>query len=133
MKVSLEVPYRDIDAMGHLNNAVYFSYCEFARQKYWDRVVGLKSFRDIGFIMANSSIDYRRPVYMGDVLEVDIRCTRIGNASFDFAYRITRGDELVAEARSTQVLWDWDLGAKRAFSDELREQIARVESAQREL
>ena len=34
MKVAIEVPYRDIDAMGHVNNAVYFSYFEFARQKY---------------------------------------------------------------------------------------------------
>ena len=70
--------------------------------------------------MANASIDYRRPVYMGDVLGVELHCTRIGNASFDFSYRITRGDELVAEARSTQVLWDWETGEKRAFSNELR-------------
>ena len=133
MKVSIEVPYRDIDAMGHLNNAIYFSYCEFARQKYWDRVVGLKSVLDIGFIMASASIDYRRPVYLADVLEVDIRCPRIGSSSFDFSYRITRGEELVAEARSTQVLWDWDSGSKKPFSDELRARIAEVESAEREL
>jgi acyl-CoA thioester hydrolase len=133
VKVSIEVPYRDIDAMGHLNNAVYFSYCEFARQKYWDRVVGLKSILDIGFIMASASIDYRRPSYMGDFLEVDIRCGRIGSSSFDFSYRITRGEELVAEARSTQVLWDWGSGSKKPFTDELRGRIAAVEAAEREL
>jgi acyl-CoA thioester hydrolase len=127
LKVSVEVPYRDIDAMGHLNNAVYFSYCEFARQKYWDRLVGLRSILDIGFIMASASIEYRRPAYMGDLLEVEIRCTRIGKTSFDFSYRLTRGGELVAEARSTQVLWDWNAGAKRPFSDELRAKIERLE------
>jgi acyl-CoA thioester hydrolase len=128
LKVSVEVPYRDIDAMGHLNNAVYLSYCEFARQKYWDRLVGLKSVLDIGFIMASASIEYRRPAYMGDVLEIEIRCTRIGATSFDFSYRLTRGEELVAEARSTQVLWDWGSNAKRPFSEELRQKIARLES-----
>jgi acyl-CoA thioester hydrolase len=128
MKVAIEVPYRDIDAMGHLNNAVFFSYCEFARQKYWDRVVGLKSYRDIAFIMASASIDYRRPAYMGDILEVEIHCTRIGSSSFDFSYRITRGEELIAEARSTQVLWDWDRGAKLPFSGELRARVAEVEA-----
>ncbi len=127
MKVAIEVPYRDIDAMGHLNNAVYLSYCEFARQKYWDRLVGLRNVYDIGFIMASASIDYRRPVYMGDRLEIDIRCGRVGNASFDFSYRISRGDDLVAEARSTQVLWDWEKGSKRAFSDEMRRQIDEIE------
>jgi acyl-CoA thioester hydrolase len=130
MKVSVEVPYRDIDAMGHLNNAVYFSYCEFARQKYWDRVVGLKSYLDIGFIMASASMEYRKPAYMGEVLEVEIRCTRIGTTSFDFTYRITRGTELIAEARSTQVLWDWRTGGKKPFSAELRDSI---ESLEREL
>jgi len=70
---------------------------------------------------------------MGDVLRIEIHCTRIGNASFDFSYRITRGEDLVAEARSTQVLWDWDTGAKKTFSDELRGRIAAVESTQREL
>ncbi|MGH9442798.1 MAG: acyl-CoA thioesterase [Thermoanaerobaculia bacterium] len=128
MKVKVEVPYRDIDAMGHLNNAVYFSYCEFARQKYWDRVVGLKSILDIGFIMASASIDYRRPAYMGDVLEVEIHCTRMGETSFDFSYRLIRGEEVVAEARSTQVLWDWDRGAKRPFSADLRKKIERCEA-----
>ena len=113
--------------MGHLNNAVYLSYCEFARQKYWDRLVGLRSILDIGFIMASASIEYRRPAYMGDVLEVEIRCTRIGRTSFDFSYRLTRGGELVAEARSTQVLWDWNADAKRPFSEELRGGIERLE------
>jgi acyl-CoA thioester hydrolase len=128
LKVSVEVPYRDIDAMGHLNNAVYFSYCEFARQKYWDRLVGLRGVLDIGFIMASASMEYRRPAYMGDVLEIEIHCTRIGETSFDFSYRLTRDRELVAEARSTQVLWDWSTGAKRAFSEELRRNVARLES-----
>jgi acyl-CoA thioester hydrolase len=127
MRVSIEVPYRDIDAMGHLNNAVYLSYCEFARQKYWDRLVGLRNVFDIGFVMASASIDYRLPAYMGDRLEIEIRCGRIGNASFDFSYRITRGDDLVAEARSTQVLWDWDSQKKRPFTEELRSRIAEVE------
>jgi len=129
MKVGIEVPYRDIDAMGHVNNAVYFSYFEFARQKYWEAAVGVASHLDIGFVMASASIDYRLPAFMGDRLEVEIHCTRTGSSSFDFAYRITRGAELVAEGRSTQVLWDWrDGGGKRAFSDELRGKLAALEA-----
>jgi acyl-CoA thioester hydrolase len=127
MKVSIEVPYRDIDAMGHVNNAVYFSYFEFARQKYWDAVVGLESHLDIGFVMASASIDYRLPSHMRDLLEVEIRCPRIGTSSFDFTYRITRGVDLVAEGRSTQVLWDWHGGGKQLFTDALRRRIEAFE------
>lgn len=127
MKVSIEVPYRDIDAMGHLNNAVYLSYFEFARQKYWGRITGSRLTGDIGFIMASASIDYRKPAFMGDTLEVEIHCPRIGRSSFDFSYQITRGHELVAEGKSTQVLWDWDTRAKRDFSEELRSKIRELE------
>ncbi len=127
MKVSIEVPYRDIDAMGHVNNAVYFSYFEFARQKYWEAAVGVRTHLDIGFVMANASIDYRLPAFMGDRLEVEIRCARTGTSSFDFAYRITRGAALVAEGKSTQVLWDWHGGGKSAFTEELRAKLARFE------
>lgn len=127
MKVAIEVPYRDIDAMGHVNNAVYFSYFEFARQKYWEAAVGLESHLDIGFVMASASIDYRLPAHMRDVLEVEIRCSRIGTSSFDFTYRITRGGALVAEGKSTQVLWDWHGGGKRTFTDALRARIEAFE------
>ena len=129
MRVSLEVPYRDIDAMGHVNNAVYLSYFEFARQKYWGRITGSRLYIDIGFIVASASIDYRRPAFMGDVLEIEIHCARIGRSSFDFSYRMTRGHELVAEGKSTQVLWDWEKQAKKEFSPELRAKIRTLEEA----
>lgn len=128
MKIPLEVTYRDLDAMGHVNNAVYLAYFEYARQKYWDRLVGLKTFWDIGFVVASVTIEYRRPAYLGDRLEVEIHCPRTGNTSFDFAYSIRRGTELIATGRSAQVLWDWEKKAKRAISDDLRERISRLEA-----
>ena len=131
MKVDIEVPYRDLDAMGHVNNAVYFSYFEFARQKYWEAAVGVETFLDIGFVMASASIDYRLPARMRDRLQVEIRCPRTGTSSFDFQYRITRGGEVVAEGKSTQVLWDWHGGGKRVFTDELRAKIRAFEENER--
>jgi len=131
MKVDIEVPYRDLDAMGHVNNAVYFSYFEFARQKYWEAAVGVETFLDIGFVMESASIDYRLPARMRDRLQVEIRCPRIGTSSFEFQYRITRGEEVVAEGKSTQVLWDWHGGGKRVFTDDLREKIRAFEENER--
>ena len=77
--------------------------------------------------MASAAIDYRLPAHMRDLLEVEIRCTRIGRSSFDFAYRITRGVDLVADGKSTQVLWDWHGGGKRTFTEELRRRIEAFE------
>ncbi len=127
MRVPVEVTYRDLDAMGHVNNAVYLAYFEYARQKYWDRLVGLKTFWDIGFVVARAEIDYRAPAHLGDRLEIEIRCPRTGRSSFDFRYTIRRGAEVIARGATTQVLWDWETGRKREFTEDLREGIRRIE------
>jgi acyl-CoA thioester hydrolase len=128
LKVRVEVPYGDIDAMGHLNNVVYLRYLELARQKYWLAMRGSMDFLDIDFVVARCEIDYRSSSYMGDVLEVEIHVSRMGRSSFDFSYRITGADgRLVAEAKTTQVCYDWRAKRKIPLSEERRREIAAFE------
>ncbi len=86
MKLTVEVPYGDIDAMGHLNNVAYLRYLETARQKYWLAMRGSTDFWDVDFVIARCEIDYRSSVSMGEVLEIEIHVARMGASSFDFAY-----------------------------------------------
>ncbi len=132
MKLTLEVPYGDIDAMGHLNNVAYLRYLEWARQKYWLAMRGSdRDFRDIDFVVARAEIDYRAAAHMGDVLDVEIRVSRLGRSSFDFSYRVTGADGgLVAEAKTTQVCYDWETRKSKALSDERRREIEAFEAAQ---
>jgi acyl-CoA thioester hydrolase len=130
MKLSLEVPYGDIDAMGHLNNVAYLRYLEWARQKYWLAMRRTDDFWKIDFVVARAEIDYRASAHMGDVLEIDIRVSRMGRSSFDFSYRVTgAGGELLAEAKTTQVCYDWDARASKPLSDERRREIKAFEAA----
>ena len=39
-RVAIDVRFADTDAMGHVNNAVYLTYCEMARIRYWSEVTG---------------------------------------------------------------------------------------------
>ncbi len=129
MKLSVEVPYGDIDAMGHLNNVAYLRYLEWARQKYWLTMRGSSDFLDIDFVVARSEIDYRSSVSMGEVLEIDIHVSRMGRSSFDFSYRVTAADgRLVAEATTTQVCFDWRERRKAALSPERRLEIEAFEA-----
>lgn len=129
MKVTVEVPYGDIDAMGHLNNVAYLRYLESARQKYWLAMLGSSDFWDIDFVVARTEIDYRSSVEMGEVLEIDIHVTRMGRSSFDFSYTVSAGDHrLVAEAKTTQVAYDWRARSKKPLSDERRRQIEAFET-----
>jgi acyl-CoA thioester hydrolase len=131
MKLSVEVPYGDVDAMGHLNNVAYLRYLEWARQKYWLALRNSNDYLDIDFVVARAEIDYRASAYMGEVLGVEIRIARMGTSSFDFSYRVTGADgRLLAEAKTTQVCWDWRANRKTTLTPERRAEIERFEKGQ---
>lgn len=130
MKVSIEVPYGDIDAMGHLNNVAYFAYMEFARQKYWLALRDSTDYLDIDFVVAHAEIDYLSSVYMGEMLEVEIRVSRMGNSSFDFSYEISgAGGRAVARAKTTQVMFDWRERRKKALDPETRRKVESLQTS----
>ena len=121
----LEVRFRDCDPMGHVNNAVYLTYLEQARFAHWRAVWGF-NFEGLpenapGVILARAEIDYRRPARYGDMLEVQISLERIGTTSFAYSYRIVdQNDEIVAEARSVQVMYDYASGKPVPLTDEMK-------------
>ena len=106
--------FRDTDAMGHINNAVYVTYLEVGRQEYWRALSGDEDYRRVPFILAGVHIDFRSEALMNETLEIGIRCDWIGNKSFAFGYRIQekRSGRLVVEAASVQVCYDY--GAKHS-------------------
>jgi acyl-CoA thioester hydrolase len=132
LKLSIEVPYADIDAMGHLNNVASVRYLEWARQKYWLKMRGSANVKDIDFVVARTEVDYRSSARLGEVLGLEIRVSRMGNSSFDFSYRLTGPDgRLVVEAKTTQVCYDWDKEAPKPLSAERRAEIERFEATGR--
>ncbi|MBI4424826.1 MAG: acyl-CoA thioesterase [Elusimicrobia bacterium] len=107
----MELPARfsDLDALGHVNNAVYLSYLEEARVAYLRDVLGVTDARRVEFILARVEIDYRSPVVLGETVRVAVRVTRIGGASFDAEYELTdkASGRLVAQAKTVQVWYDF--------------------------
>jgi len=121
----LEVRFRDCDAMGHVNNAVYLTYLEQARFAFWRDLGGARALEDHGFIVARVECDYRRAAKMGDRLVVRLRTLAVGRSSFTFGYEVAnvRTRETVAEARSVQVLYDYAKGVPVPIPDDLRSKL----------
>src|SRR5512135_179026 len=61
-KTPVAVRFKDLDAMGHVNNAVYATYFEEARAAFARQVLGLTRLDDFDFVVARLEIDFRRPV-----------------------------------------------------------------------
>ena len=121
--------FRDTDAMGHVNNAVYVTYLEVARQEYWRALTDDPNYRVVPFILAHVTIDFRSEALMHETLELCIRCSFVGGKSFGFDYLIReqRSARTVVEANTVQVFYDY--GAKRTIPcpEELRARLQTFE------
>jgi len=84
------VRFRDCDAMGHVNNAVYSTYLEQAR-------IGILGDLE-PFILARVEIDFRAELRADEDVEVRSRCSKVGTKSFELEYRLEADGRLVAEA-----------------------------------
>jgi len=109
------VRFRDCDAMGHVNNAVFSTYLEQARIA----IVGALD----TFILARVEIDFRAELRAGEDIEVRSRCSRVGTKSFDLEHEIYAGDRKVADAKSVMVGYDYAVGASAPLTDDLRRRL----------
>lgn len=101
--------FRDLDALGHVNNAVMVTFLEQARFQWWRGYLAGRPFESEGFLIARVEADYRLPILLEDLVRIELRCTRIGTSSFDCIYRVTRGADgaVFAEGRTVQVMLDF--------------------------
>lgn len=115
------VRFRDCDAMGHVNNAVYSTYLEEAR------IAVLGELAD--FILARVEIDFRSEVRAGEEVEVGTRCSRVGTKSVELEHELRAGGRLVAEAKSVLVGYDYERGESVALPDGLKDRLSGPEGA----
>ena len=115
-RVEIVVRFADTDAMGHVNNAVYLTYCEIARIRYWTDITGepiaLGTEGAESLILAEARIAYRAPAFHGEVVTVETRATRIGRSSFTLEHRLLAAvagtqARLVAVSESILVRYDY--------------------------
>lgn len=118
------VRYRDVDAWGHVNNAVYLTYCEDARMAYLAHLGIMRNVEEARMILARAEIDFRSPTRAGETLEIGVRPGRVGTKSFVLDYAVRTPDRLVAESRSVLVAYDYERAEAIAIPDEWRSRLA---------
>lgn len=129
LKVPVQVRFRDTDAMGHVNNAVYLSYFEFARMKYWETIAGTRDYSKVDFILASAEIDFRSPLQLGEDVEVQARVSGLRRSSFVMEYRILAGKgRLVAEGSTVQACYDYEKARVKRLDEDIRRAIAEFEN-----
>ena len=121
----LEIRFRDLDALGHVNNAVYLTYFEIVRTRYWDHLFGLPPPDDWGFVMVRTECNYRSPALLGETIAIAARISALKNSSFTFEYRLTesRSGRLIADGLSVQVCYDRTQGRTTPIPQTMRQRV----------
>ncbi|MCC6224582.1 MAG: acyl-CoA thioesterase [Thermoleophilia bacterium] len=122
----IEIRWRDLDALGHVNNGVYLTFLEEARDEWLDRVLGPEG-RGRVYVLARVEIDYRRELTQADdAVVVRISLLQLGTSSLRTREEIlTLDGGVAAAAEAVLVARDDDLGGSRPLEPRERALLER--------
>lgn len=128
----IQVRYKDVDKMNHVNNANHLTYFETARVEYYkDIFTKPVDWNRMGMILARTEINYFMPIFMEDDVYCYTKITSIGNKSFEISNIITKkkdGKETeCAEGKSVIVCMDYEKNETIPVPQEWRDAVKAYE------
>lgn len=122
--VDIEVRFRDLGPMRHLNNALYVTYLEQARARFHEEVVGVPlGERDT--VLADLHVAYEEAIEGLGSVTVDIEVGDLGTSSIPMQYEVRSpdGDTRFATGETVQVYFDPETGDSTPIPEEYRERL----------
>lgn len=106
-RVPISVRWRDMDAMGHVNNAKYISYLEEARVRWMQDVPGVSMTDAIAPVVAATNVNYRAPIVWPSDIVVELFVERLGNSSVTIGHRIVdqKDERILYSDGNVVVVW----------------------------
>ena len=94
----------DMDAMGHVNNTLYFRYMEQARIGWFEALVPqAEAWRSTGIVIVNASCNFKRPINYPGTVEVRVFAAAPGGSSVATFYELALEKEIYADGAATVV------------------------------
>jgi acyl-CoA thioester hydrolase len=118
---SAPVRYAEVDQQGVVFNSHYLLYCDEAMGAFCAQR-GLQDFVELVRLVA-SSLTWSGPAHWGDVIDVDVRCTRVGLTSATLAFDIRAAGRPCCAVETTYVYAD-PAGTPQPISDEMRVRLS---------
>jgi len=130
--VEFPVAWGDMDALGHVNNIVYFRYFENARIAYFERVKILEFMRKtgIGPILASTQCRFRLPLTYPDTVSIGACISDIGPDGFTMKYSVAshRFSKIAADGEGLLITYDYRNRKKVPIPAELKKSILHIEA-----
>ncbi len=121
---SMHVRWDDLDAFNHVNNAAYLTFAQEARSDFmWfsrQRRGEAPMLSDM--VVARAEVDFLEPIYdVAIELDIAISVVRLGTASFDLLYVISKDGVIFSKVTTVQVAVNMETKRSRPLNDEERE------------
>jgi acyl-CoA thioester hydrolase len=130
--VPIQVRFNDVDIMGHVSNTVYQNYYDAGKVDYFDHVLPDLDYKEIGVVGASIKIEYLRPIFMQDKINVETRISILGTKSFTMEHRLVNmtNEELLSTCTAVIVCYDIKNKHSQPIPEHWRQSIIRHEGEQ---
>lgn len=133
--LSIQARWNDLDPLGHVNNAVYFSYFEVGRGQFMNVASKTWNWNNNMFLLGKISAVFLKEMTLNDQEPtIWVRTAKLGNKSFDLEYLITtnKGDERLIHCagESTQVMFNLKDHQTMVIPNWLREELTEYEKSE---
>ncbi|HMW32104.1 MAG TPA: thioesterase family protein [bacterium] len=128
---STPVAWGEMDALGHVNNIMYFRYFESARSDYFQRIGVWDHAREhgVGVILHSTQCRFKRPLTYPDQIHVGATTVEVMADRFRMKYAVWSEAQqaIVAEGEGLIVVYDYNQNQKCPMPSWMREAIAELE------
>ncbi|MDM1291009.1 acyl-CoA thioesterase [Acinetobacter indicus] len=123
------VAWGDMDALGHVNNVMYYRYIESARIHYMDQIRMMQ--QSFSTVVASNQCKYMRPVFYPDTLKIGVRVEEIRNSAFRMHYILWSEQQqaVVASAEAIMVCVNSESMQKMPLPESIRQRILTLENS----
>ncbi len=128
----IQIRFRDTDAMGHVNNAVYITYFEMARIMLFKEIFGLNKDRNglpmSPVIAAKNSCNYKIPLFIGKKIKAECCVNKIGKKSFTIFTEIIDEENgaIYADGETVIVFYDYNLKKSIEISQKYKKALQKL-------
>ena len=126
----IQLRFNDFDALGHVNNSVYFSFYDLGKTTYFTEVLPEVSVsKEVGVVIGHIEVSFLLPVYPGENVAVETAVAEIGNKSFKLLQQLidVETKEVKCVCQTVMVCYDAKTKTSRPISDEWRKAMADFE------
>jgi acyl-CoA thioester hydrolase len=126
----IQLRFNDFDALGHVNNSVYFSFFDLGKVSYFNEVIPeISTDKEVGVVIGHIEVSFLLSVYPGENVAVETAIIEIGNKSFKLLQQLVDLDteEVKCVCNTVMVCFDAKTKQTRPISENWRKAMAEFE------